>query len=144
MEQAAFLALIFGVWRLTDGGFHRHRFSSAVGWALILAACLGLVENIYVAALFALAMGRQITQGYEEWNDYRAQALRAWPSATVPLVAAAASGFGWYAVDYMTVWMVPALCLASNVAQPWLRARMSNRPVEFLEGAALGAAISVL
>jgi len=144
VEQAAFLALIFGVWRLTDGGFHRHRFSSAVGWALILAACLGTIENIYVALLFALAMGRQITQGYEDWNSYGAQAMRAWPSATVPLIAAIAALLGLYAVDYTTIWLVPALCLVGNVAQPWLRARLSNRPVEFIEGAALGAGMSAL
>ena len=148
LSTSIFLALMFGIWRLTDGGFHRHPVSNVLGWLLVAVVCLGTIDNHYVSLVIAAIMGRQITQGYEDWNDWQLMAMRAWPSALVPPLLAAAAVGGWYQVDYHIVWLVPVLVLIGNVAQPWIRAQFkghaSNRTAEAFEGLTFGASLSLL
>jgi hypothetical protein len=143
----AFLALMFGIWRLTDGGFHRHPVSTALGWALVAVVCIGTVDALLIALALVVPFGRVLTCGYEDWNDFDVMMLRPWPIAFAPVILIAAANYGFYDISPVHALVVPVVWAGSAI-QPWLRRQFtgnaSNRIAEFVEGACLGAGMGLV
>lgn len=143
------LAIIPAIWRLTDGGWYRLPYVSTIGGWLLPSAVLWLTtHDPYIAAL-GLILGRQITQGYEDWNDVIDMALRALPAAAFAICVGALSFLDVVEVNPYLLFAGFASVFVTNVIQPWLREFMdgrgpwpthSNRYAELLEGLGVGLA----
>lgn len=140
--------LICGLWRLTDGsGLYRLPGSNVIGWLLPSAIMGCLTLNPYLAAA-ALLLGRQWTQGYEDWKSYKAQAFRCGYALAFCGACLLLSHFGLADVSYLWLCIGFGAVVASNVIQPFTRAQFSghfsNRQAEFVEGLGVGiCAVSV-
>lgn len=143
----AALVLICGLWRLTDGGYHRLPGSNVIGWLLPSVIVGGLTFNPYLAAA-ALLLGRQWTQGFENWGSYGEQTLRNSYALLFGLAVLLIDAWELADVDNLWVGIGVGAVAVTNVIQPWTRARFdghfSNRQAEFVEGLGVGiAAVSV-
>jgi len=142
------IALLFGAWRLTDGGFHRHPISNVIGWLLPVGISLTLTDNYILAVIIGALYGRQLTQGYEDWNSYPDMAIRSWYGMAAASVMFGASLFGFAEIDPLSGLLSMGLVLAANVAQPLIRRSInghaSNRTAEAYEGSLTGASLVLL
>ena len=137
------IALLVGAWRLTDGGFHRHPVSNVIGWLLPVGISLTLMDNHILAVVIGALYGRQLTQGYENWDNYLDQAIRSFWGMSAVVVMAGAGIFGCVEISPLSSILAMLLVIVANVAQPLTRrlikGHASNRSAEFYEGALTGA-----
>jgi hypothetical protein len=140
-------AMVLGaVWRVSDGGWHRLPYgSSAVG--LVLCLAVAWLSAGWLGLLAGAAAWRGLTQGYEDWDSVKAMVKRgAWIG---PVAVAAVAlppqlgcpldpGLEWYAGAYL---VIPLL---ANAVQPFIRQRMSNVPIEAMEGALIVGGLALL
>ena len=141
------LILICGLWRLTDGGWYRLPGSNVIGWLLPSIIVGGLTLNPYLAVA-ALILGRQWTQGYEDWNNYLDQAIRCYPALVFGGVVLGLGYFSLADIHHVALGAGVLAVAITNAIQPWTRAQfdshLSNRQAEFIEGLGVGiCAVSV-
>lgn len=132
-----------GLWRVTDGGWHRLPYGSNIlGYLLPVAFCawgMGLW-----GVLPGLIWGRGLTQGYGGWDEYRVMLKRSWFAPAAVGAVLCLSYFGVYEIQN-TLLLIPALLVpvAGQLVQPWLRQRADNRLVETMEGASVGLGVAL-
>ena len=148
MEYLALLLIpLFAALRVTDGGWHRLPGSNVILW-MTPAVVIGLVTlNPWISSA-GLVLGRQWTQGYEDWNNYVSQLIRSYPAGVFVLLCVVAHYFGVYDPNWLGINIGFAAVVLSNTIQPLLRdfiaarteldSHLPNRISEGLEGAALG------
>lgn len=145
-------ALVLGLWRLQDGGWPRKIPGSNI-LAYLLCAIIGVIhfDETAVGLVVGILAGYQANAGYSDWNDPWSMLLCSAPFCAVGgLFLATCAIAGVHTFTPLSA-VAPLLVIASNVAQPWLRAKLataphhlSNRVAEFQEGAALGGALMLL
>lgn len=139
-------AAVGGLWRLTDGGWHRLPYGSSI-LGLLLCLGVGYLAAGLLGLLPAVIAWRGLTQGYEEWNSVKEMVKRGiWIGPAAVAAAALPSQLGcplvydgqWYAGLYL---LIP---LVANAVQPFIRHRMDNKPIEFMEGALVIGGLALL
>ena len=135
-----------GLWRLSDGGFYRlPKGSSILG--LLICLAVGYLSAGLLGLIPGAIAWRGLTQGYDGWDDMKVMIKRGmWVGPAAVAAVALPSQLGCplpYSISW-TAGLYLLIPLVANAVQPFLRQRIENRPIEFMEGALVIGGLALL